>query len=261
MTSDFNLTETEKALFQHLKQKEKQPDWRNPQSFGMPNLNGMNPLFGNLNLPYSNPRNLIAMAVNQNGQQQNSAATSPFAPLINNSNVNNKMSSSGIFPTTVPNFPSFNGFVNNSATNNMSKQDEYELNLLISNQSTILVDRHGKNEARSQTQFADRALQYVIMAILYRLVVDLHHSRTDIFHQLWCHILFTTIHRLKRIGQVRVLAIQTNLATMELMAHFLKGNMIILHTIINHLVQLLHTSIYVKRNFFSFMYGIPVHLS
>lgn len=147
MSSDFSLTETEKALFQQLKQQkeQKQPDWRSPQTFGMPNtvgtanMNGINPLFNPLNLPYANPR-LLAMAANQNQlnslannmPSQNSSTNStantgnsPFSGLLNNpANTGNKMSNSSIFPTPMPNFPPFNGFVNHAVANSLGKSDE-----------------------------------------------------------------------------------------------------------------------------------------
>lgn len=141
MSSEFSLNETEKALLQQLKQQKdqkQQPDWRNPQSFGIPNVTGaMNPLFNPMNLPYPNPR-LLAMAANQS--QLNSLASSmptqtssanstsstnnsSFANLLNN-NSNNKLPASGIFPTAMPNFPPFNGFVNPAVASNMSRNDE-----------------------------------------------------------------------------------------------------------------------------------------
>lgn len=146
MSNEFSLTETEKALNQQLKQQKEKQDWRGLPSFGLPNvgapnLGAMNPLFNPLNLPYTNPRQLLAMSANQSPlhsiansmAQQNSTSNSTansnmsFANLVNNSsNSNNKLpnSSSGIFPTAVPNFPPFNGFVNHTAANNLAKIDE-----------------------------------------------------------------------------------------------------------------------------------------
>jgi hypothetical protein len=146
MSNEFSLTETEKALSQHLKQQKEKQDWRGPQSFmpnvGAPNMATMNPLFNPLNLPYANQRQLLAMAANQSPlhsiansmAQQNSSSNSTantnmsFANLVSNSssNSNNKLpnAGSGIFPTAVPNFPPFNGFVNHAAVNNMAKIDE-----------------------------------------------------------------------------------------------------------------------------------------
>ncbi|KAI6176999.1 Prospero domain-containing protein [Aphelenchoides bicaudatus] len=141
-SNEFNLTETEKALSQQLKQQKdkQQQDWRGSQPFGnvgRPNLGAMNPLFNPL-MSYTNPQQILAMAANQSPlhsiansmAQQNSTSNSTaganmsFANLVNNSASNNKLPGSGIFPTAVPNFSSFNGFVNHAAVNQLAKMED-----------------------------------------------------------------------------------------------------------------------------------------
>ncbi|KAI6201505.1 Prospero domain-containing protein [Aphelenchoides besseyi] len=121
------------------KDQKMQQEWRQQQArmtaavFGMPpNLTSSNSLFNSLNLPpyATNPNNLMALTAASNQQNPlsslaSSLATSNAASMITKSNSKNEnpsdstsrlatSSGSGIFPTTLPNFPSFNGFVNHS---------------------------------------------------------------------------------------------------------------------------------------------------
>lgn len=76
------------------------------------------------------PLHSIANSMAQQNSTSNSTAGSnmSFASLVSNSSSNpgNKLptSGTGIFPTAVPNFPPFNGFVNHAAANNLAKIDE-----------------------------------------------------------------------------------------------------------------------------------------